>query len=204
MELCQCDLFSIQKSYNPLDILRTKKFMIDALNGLKYIHSQNIVHRDIKLKNLLLSQNNVIKIADFGLAVQLKNVNKYENITCGTLSYMAPEAIKPNQNITKSIDIWSIGICMYSLITGNLPFRGEKFEYFLLAKIGIYDKPYWLKAKCGGLAALKIIDKLLQFDADARPTAAELLQTKFFTTNDYDSCDTVNSFYFLFFVRYHV
>ena len=98
--------------------------------GIEYIHSQNIVHRDLKLGNLLLNGNGRLvnlfysqKIIDFGLALRLTQpVMMEDNNPMGTPNYIAPEVIK-DSIYSKKADVWAFGVIMYTLATGNHPFE---------------------------------------------------------------------------------
>ena len=82
-----------------------------------YCHDHNIIHRDIKLENILIeSETMIIKIIDFGFSVKVSSDKKL-NIFCGTPSYMAPEIVR-QQVLTSQSDIWAVGVIVYSLLSG--------------------------------------------------------------------------------------
>jgi serine/threonine protein kinase len=93
------------------------KMLFSAIN---HCHAQNIIHRDIKPENIMINEENEVRLIDFGLS----KTNKKNNMQtmCGTPFYMAPEVIKSNYN-TKA-DIWSLGVLLYTLVSGYLPFQG--------------------------------------------------------------------------------
>ena len=93
------------------------------IEGIKYIHSQNIVDRDIKLENI----NNNIKICDFWVGIMI-NQNSILYDQCGTQFYIAPEIIKNEGYIDFLVDIWSSDIALYILLTGNFPFNQPKLN----------------------------------------------------------------------------
>ncbi|KAL4508143.1 hypothetical protein ABPG72_021516 [Tetrahymena utriculariae] len=110
-----------------LSELEARQFFRQIVDAIQYCHKENVIHRDLKLENILLSQStssSIIKIIDFGIAgVGNLNTNK---LNVGSLRYMAPEVLlKQVQSLQKSIDIWSLGVILYTLVVGNLPFNGE-------------------------------------------------------------------------------
>ena len=96
--------------------------------GLKHIHGLGIVHRDIKFGNILVSSHRNIKIADFGLSIDLKTKKSTRKFS-GTLSFMAPEVIEGRKSNTKA-DIWSLGVILYAMINGNVPFGSPNHTRF--------------------------------------------------------------------------
>jgi serine/threonine protein kinase len=90
------------------------------LTGLVYLHSQNVVHRDIKGANILTTKDGVVKLADFGVAKQFSETTKQSSVV-GTPYWMAPEIInieEQNANTTPACDIWSLGCTIIELLTG--------------------------------------------------------------------------------------
>jgi tRNA A-37 threonylcarbamoyl transferase component Bud32 len=97
-----------------------KMIMLQLAKGIKYLSERGIIHRDIKLDNILLDSFSQIKIVDFGLAVILSPEEKsYEEF--GTLTYVAPEILQ-KRGYNKEVDIWSLGIVLFYLLVGKLPF----------------------------------------------------------------------------------
>ena len=88
------------------------------------MHENNIIHRDLKLENILIDTSNLnIKLIDFGFAIKISNQKKL-TIFCGTPSYMCPEIVKKIEYFGKPADIWALGILLYVMLYGKFPFRG--------------------------------------------------------------------------------
>jgi len=89
-----------------------------------------VVHRDIKLENLLVNENRVVKLIDFGFSIAIDPATKL-NVFCGTPSYMAPEIVNKTQ-YSFPADIWALGILLFKILTSAFPFRGENHQIIQL------------------------------------------------------------------------
>lgn len=121
LEYCDSgDLKSILKK--PIKEKFAQFYFCQLANGLKYLSYNNIIHRDIKPKNILLTDNRkILKIADFGFATNFKNQSLHETI-CGSPLYMAPE-IMNNNMYNNQTDLWSIGMILYEMLFGVHPYN---------------------------------------------------------------------------------
>ena len=117
----------------PLAIEEAINIAIQIAQGLAKAHEKEIVHRDIKPANIMLSKEGVIKILDFGLA-KLSTQTKLtkESTTLGTVSYMSPEQARGDE-VDYRTDIWSLGVMLYEMISGQLPFKGDYEQVVLYA-----------------------------------------------------------------------
>ena len=98
----------------------------DLVNALVYLHAKGVLHRDIKLDNILLDRSNNLKLCDFGISL-LIDENTYYTDRCGTPAYIAPEIIKSKYKGFKS-DYWSLGVTLFILLTANPPFKAKSFN----------------------------------------------------------------------------
>ena len=123
------NLFSFVKKRRKLSEKISKFLFKQIILGLQHIHSHNIVHRDVKLENILIDLNNTIKICDFGIGRVLSNPDDLLYDQCGTPMYMAPEILFSSQEKGYKgfpVDIWSAGIALYIMLSGTLPFSLKK------------------------------------------------------------------------------
>eukprot|EP00927_Polykrikos_kofoidii_P001886 TRINITY_DN10734_c0_g1_i1.p1 TRINITY_DN10734_c0_g1~~TRINITY_DN10734_c0_g1_i1.p1 ORF type:complete len:681 (+),score=101.02 TRINITY_DN10734_c0_g1_i1:74-2116(+) len=95
------------------------KYFVQVVDGLQYLHANNIVHRDIKPENLLVTHEDVLKIADFGWCAES---NGDRTTFCGTLDYLAPEMIS-SKGHNHTLDIWGAGVLLYEMLVGRPPFQ---------------------------------------------------------------------------------
>src|SRR3990167_2782448 len=111
----------IIKSLGPIQEDLLAFYVRQILSGLDYLHSQGIVHRDIKGANLLFTKRGVVKVADFGVAARLTDAG--ENIAVGSPYWMAPEVIEMRGPVSPLCDIWSLGCTVIELLTGHPPYH---------------------------------------------------------------------------------
>ena len=95
------------------------------MQGIAYIHKQNVSHRDIKLDNILLDGHGNIKIGDFGVSKHTSAANEILFEQCGTPAYIAPEIVQDMGYKGPPVDIWSAGICLFAMLYGNVPFKAN-------------------------------------------------------------------------------
>lgn len=105
----------------------TKSIIKQVVKALLYCHKKNILHRDIKLENILINKENEIKLTDFGLCTVKKYTDEYYTDVVGTARYIAPEILN-DEGYDENIDVWGIGIVLFMLLTGEYPFDGKKRE----------------------------------------------------------------------------
>jgi serine/threonine protein kinase len=99
-----------------------------VVNGLQYLHSSNICHRDLKLENILLDTEQNVKLIDFGFSVYVKDPSRKLKVYCGTPSYMAPEIVLCKEYVGFPVDIWSLGVLLFAMLCGHFPFAAESYS----------------------------------------------------------------------------
>ncbi|OMJ92028.1 hypothetical protein SteCoe_5348 [Stentor coeruleus] len=115
-------LFKIIRKQKGLDESKAWHYFSQTCLGMKYLHDNEIIHRDLKPENIIIDKNNQIKICDFGWCAQSNEVQK---TFCGTMDYMAPEILLGEEH-SFQVDLWSLGILLYELLHGYVPFRAVK------------------------------------------------------------------------------
>ena len=104
----------------------TQRYCIQMASALKYLHDSNIVHRDLKLENFLLTTNKPnaeIKVIDFGMSRSYLEGESFDQM-CGTVYYLAPEVVDTRISYTEASDMWSFGVIVFAMLSGGLPFGG--------------------------------------------------------------------------------
>lgn len=176
----------LEKAKKPLKESQARIWFKQIMDGLNYMHSKGIAHRDLKLDNFLLNSQYEPLISDFGFACNTsdKSVNHIMRETvCGSLSYMAPEvhkASKENPYDAKAADIYSMGVCLFEMINYDKPFDGDladtlrglaKLIQLKLHRIYRYHKKIVPELS---QEIKDLVDKLLEPDPENRVTAQEV------------------------------
>ncbi|XP_072011216.1 maternal embryonic leucine zipper kinase [Engystomops pustulosus] len=148
-------------------------FFRQIVSAVAYIHSQGYAHRDLKPENLLIDEDQNLKLIDFGLCAKPKGGMDYHLMTCcGSPAYAAPELIQGKAYIGSEADIWSMGVLMYALMCGYLPFDDDNVM-LLYKKImrGKYEIPKWLSP-----GSVLLLSQMLQVDPKKRISVKHLLR----------------------------
>jgi serine/threonine protein kinase len=142
-EYCEYDLRKYIDKFKELPIKLIKTFLYQLLSGLSYMHKLDIVHRDLKSQNLLITNDteNILKIADFGLSrVENIAVKKYSHEAV-TYWYKSPDVILGSVNYGLKVDIWSVGCIFAEMITGNVLFNGINDHEQLTKIFSMFGSP---------------------------------------------------------------
>ena len=205
------NLFNFVKKRRKLSEKTAKFLFRQIILGIKHIHSQNIVHRDIKLENIIIDLNNNVKICDFGIGKVINSADELLYDKCGTPMYMAPEIILSNKkNGYKGfpVDIWSSGITLYIMLSGTLPFavKNKSIEELSLKDMKSKKESsnlkyqivngYPKKIKKISSEAKDLLKGLLNKNPDKRLTCDEILNHPWLKEDINEICD--NNKYHLF------
>ncbi|PIL27488.1 transporter [Ganoderma sinense ZZ0214-1] len=144
-ELCSGgELFDYLAEKGRLNEEETRVLFGQLCLAVAYVHEKGIVHRDLKLENVLLDERCRVKLGDFGFTREFEKGTLLETF-CGTTGYAAPEMLLAQKYLGPEVDVWSLGVILYTLLTGTLPFDDDD-ESIMREKVikGVYDDPEWL------------------------------------------------------------
>ena len=158
-----------------LAVDKVQKIFTQLLGAVAYIHSKSCVHRDLKLENVLLDKSENVKLCDFGFTREYEGKTNNLSTFCGTVCYSAPEMLKGEKYAGEKVDVWSLGVILYALLTGELPFD-EDNDQATKAKI-LKDEPKYPEYVPED--AKRLIQKLLSKRPLHRPTLSEVLADPF-------------------------
>ena len=182
MEYICADLLSFIRKREKLSENIAKIIFKQIMEGLKYINKKNIVHRDIKLDNILIDLNNTVKICDFGVSKRISE-NEIMVDHCGTPGYIAPEIYKNKGYEGFQCDIWSAGITLYYMLCGSQPFKAyslKEMEKKVLK--GEYEE-----IKNVSNEANDLIKKMLEIDPDVRIKLNDVLNHPWLKNEDVEN-----------------
>jgi len=178
LEYCQNrSLMEVSKRRGTLTQPELRYYMKQFLSALIYIHDLNILHRDLKLSNILLGKHMVIKLADFGLAVQVTADHQKRTTLCGTPNYIAPEILMKVGH-GKPADVWSAGVVMFALLIGTPPFETNSLK---ATYSRIKNNHYEMPAEYTNQAAGDMIKNMLSAKPEHRKTVHQLYKHRFIT-----------------------
>lgn len=184
LELCPYhSVYNLFKQKGKLTELDSADIIAQVLEGVKYLHQNSIIHRDIKLQNLLIGADGKIKISDFGISTKLSSKLERCYSTCGTYGFMCPEMLEDdNDGYSFESDIWSIGVCTFLLLTGQPPFISkDKSRTEKQIRHGQYKIP----PNCHlSFSSKDFIKNIFQTNPENRPCIDDLLHHPFITISE--------------------
>jgi len=187
------ELFDYIVAKDRLSESEARYFFRQIIAALAYIHSKGYAHRDLKPENLLLDDNQCLKLIDFGLCAKPKGgMDNFLTTCCGSPAYAAPELIAGKSYLGAEADLWSMGVLLYALLCGYLPFDDDNIN-LLYKKIqsGKYESPSWLSPE-----STQLLSELLQVDPKRRLTMQQLIYHQWVMKGYSSSVDWQTRYYF--------
>ncbi len=165
-----------------IDESTAARYIAQLFSAIQYLHSRGVVHRDIKLENIMLTRDGEIKLIDFGFSKRIGD-KRVLNSCCGSPNYMSPEMLRSTRTQDQSllptkhskygreVDIWAAGVAMYVLLVGKYPFYDERRSQWHKSILqGTFAVPSTVSDE-----ARDLLSKILAVDSDARYTAEQAL-----------------------------
>jgi len=189
MELAENgDLLSYIKRNGPQRNPDAKRLFGDICSGIAYCHSIDVVHRDMKCENLLMTKDNRVKITDFGFARYATDPATGRRILsrtyCGSAAYAAPEILKGNPYNPKMYDVWSMGCVLFIIVCASMPFDDSNMRKMLKAQV---EKkihfPTRVRDNVSDLCK-RLILRMLEVDITRRATVDQCLRSEWLTKNE--------------------
>uniref|UniRef100_A0AAQ4RIE9 non-specific serine/threonine protein kinase n=1 Tax=Gasterosteus aculeatus aculeatus TaxID=481459 RepID=A0AAQ4RIE9_GASAC len=146
---------------------------LTIVSAVQYCHQKHIVHRDLKAENLLLDADMNIKIADFGFSNEFTMGNKLDTF-CGSPPYAAPELFQGKKYDGPEVDVWSLGVILYTLVSGSLPFDGQNLKELRERVLrGKYRIPFYMSTDCENL-----LKRFLVLNPSKRGTLEQIMKDR--------------------------
>ena len=179
LELCSNQtLNELVKRRKRLTEIEVQCYTLQIIKALKYIHNHRIIHRDLKLGNLFLTNKLELKLGDFGLAAKLEYDGQRRKTVCGTPNYIAPEILEKKNGHSYEVDIWSLGVIIYTMLFGRPPFETADVKLtYKRIKMNSYKFPENIKVDP---SAKKLISSILNLDPSKRPSLDAIAESDFF------------------------
>ncbi|KAG4083568.1 Pkinase-domain-containing protein [Neocallimastix lanati (nom. inval.)] len=183
------EIFDYLVAHGRMKEKEARRIYRQIVSAIDYCHNLHVIHRDLKAENLLLDSNMNVKIADFGFSNQFSPGQRL-NTWCGSPPYAAPELFQGKEYSGPEVDIWSLGVVLYVLVCGGLPFDGStlaKLRARVLA--GKFKVPFYMSTECEAL-----IKRMLTVDPAKRATLEDVKKDKWFNMDCDGTTDLNNQF----------
>ncbi|KAL3478941.1 hypothetical protein BJX99DRAFT_93640 [Aspergillus californicus] len=192
LELCpNGSVMDMVRKRKCLSLPEVRRFMVQLCGAVKYLHKRNVAHRDLKMGNLFLDRNMDIKVGDFGLAAMIisEKDEKRRKTLCGTPNYIAPEVLDRSKGgHTQKVDIWSLGVICFAMLTGYPPFQSKTQEE-IYKKVRNLTYVWPKDLECPNHIpdeAKSLVSCCLNLDEQERPEPDDIVEHAFF--NMYHGC----------------
>ncbi len=162
------------RDHGPLDVRKALNFSMQIAGALSHAHSKGIVHRDIKPQNIVIVGEDTVKVADFGIANLQSEMPHVENEAIGSVHYISPEQAR-GLPVDERSDIYSLGIVMYEMLSGTLPFDGDDDRAIALKHLSSVPKPLREIAPSVPEAFSSVVMKAMAASLDERYQSADEL-----------------------------
>lgn len=187
LELCSSgSIMDMMKVRKCLSLPEIRRYLVQLCGAIKYLHSREVAHRDLKIANLFLDERMNVKVGDFGLAAVVQTDfdgdQQRRQTFCGTPNYIAPEVLdRHRKGHNEKVDIWSIGVICFVMLTGTTPFASKTQEdiYRKVKKL----EYAWPKESSNFIPeeAKDVVSMCLDLDENMRPSADEIVEQPFFS-----------------------
>lgn len=173
------ELYNYLLRHGSLPVEKVKRIFTQLVGAVAYVHSKSCVHRDLKLENILLDKQENVKLCDFGFTREYEGKASYLQTFCGTICYSAPEMLKGEKYAGEKVDVWSLGIILYALLAGELPYDDDDDQVTkrrILSEEPTYSDRFTDDAKA-------LVNLLLSKRPLIRPSLDEILAHPFLAEN---------------------
>ncbi|XP_064642595.1 testis-specific serine/threonine-protein kinase 3-like [Lineus longissimus] len=169
------DLLQYVNQAGVLPEAEARRLFRQIIAAVKVLHEAKVVHRDIKLDNILLDEDNNVKLADFGFA-RLQYSYELSKTFCGSYAYAAPEILDGEDYDGKLADVWSLGVCLYGMLHGRVPFHEEDVDILRQSMDGEIHFNAGVTKECSDL-----IRSMLRVDRSQRVSLADIVASPWMT-----------------------